>query len=167
MKKIILLFLISFSGFAQEIQFVYTKESGLTDFIVTKCEGKSRQELYKKVIDWISVFYNNPKEVIKAEIIDDYIRIEGLQKNVPLGTFMGIKNKYKHLDEERLNKLLFHKDTKKRIREYLNIKEAVFNNTTKSLRDKNFFKYDKMLIPLPEIKDNKLVINFILSKNGE
>lgn len=82
-----------------------------------------------------------------------------------LGTFMGIKNKYKHLDGERLNKLLFHKDTKKRIREYLNIKEAVFNNTTKSLRDKNFFKYDRMLIPLPEIKDNKLVINFVLSKN--
>jgi len=83
-----------------------------------------------------------------------------------LGTFMSIKNKYKHLDETDLNKLLFHKETKKRIRTFLNIKEAVFNNTTKSLRDKNFFKYDKMLIPLPEIKDNKLIISFALSKNG-
>jgi len=91
MKKIILLLLISFSGFSQETKFTYTQEKGLTNFIVINCEGKLKSELYKKIIDWVSVFYNNPKEVIKAEIIDDYIRIEGLQKNVSIGTFMGLE----------------------------------------------------------------------------
>jgi hypothetical protein len=91
MKKIILLLLISFSGLAQETQFHYTQEKGLTDYIIISCEGKSKEELYNKTINWISVYYNNPKEVIKAEIKDDYIRIEGIQKNVPLGTFMGME----------------------------------------------------------------------------
>ena len=90
MKKIVLLLLIGFSTFAQENKFIYTQEKGLTNFIVTNCEGKSKSELYNKVIDWISVYYNNPKEVIKAEIINDYIRIEGFQKNIILGTLMGM-----------------------------------------------------------------------------
>lgn len=90
MKKIILLLLIGFSGFSQETKFSFTQEKGLTDFIVINCEGKSKIDLYNKVIDWISVYYNSPKEVIKAEIKDDYIRIEGIQNTVILGTFMGV-----------------------------------------------------------------------------
>jgi len=89
MKKIILFLLIGFSGFSQETTFTFS-QSGFTDFIIQNCEGKNKEEIYKKTIDWISKTYNNPKEVIKAEIINDYIRIEGIKKEVPLGTFMGL-----------------------------------------------------------------------------
>jgi len=80
MKKIIyyLLAVISISNlsFSQETEFKFNKE-GFTDFVVTQCEGKTQAELYKKALDWVSVTYKNPKEVIKAQIENDYIRIEG------------------------------------------------------------------------------------------
>lgn len=90
MKKLILLLLISFSGFSQETQFLFSKD-GFTDFVVTNCEGKNKSELFKKVIDWVSITFDTPKEVIKAEIVDDYIRIEGIEKDVNLGVFMGLE----------------------------------------------------------------------------
>ena len=76
MKKIVLALLIGFCGFAQETEFKFSKE-GFTDYVVTEVPGKTQSELYKKAIDWVSVTYKNPKEVIKAQIENDYIRIEG------------------------------------------------------------------------------------------
>jgi hypothetical protein len=89
MKKITLLLFISFSCFAQEDKFTFS-EKGFTDYIVTNCPDKTKEEIYSKVIDWISIIYNTPKEVIKGEIINDYIRIEGIKKNVALGTLLGM-----------------------------------------------------------------------------
>jgi hypothetical protein len=83
MKKILLLLFIvmSFYSNAQETEFKFTKE-GFTDFVVGVVEGKTAQELYKKTIDWINVTYKNPKEVIKAQIGNDYIRLEGSKSNM-------------------------------------------------------------------------------------
>lgn len=85
MKKIIYLLLatisISNTSFGQETEFKFTKE-GFTDYVVTQCEGKTQTELYKKALDWVSVTYKNPKEVIKAQIENDYIRIEGSSDNL-------------------------------------------------------------------------------------
>ena len=77
-KKITLISIVLISNlfYGQETEFKFSKE-GFTDFIVTKCENKSQSELYKRALDWVSVTYNNPKEVIKAQIENDYIRIEG------------------------------------------------------------------------------------------
>lgn len=82
--KIILLGLltaVSFYSNAQETQFKFVKE-GFTDYVVGNAEGKTTQELYKKTIDWINVTYKNPKEVIKAQIENDYIRIEGSKSSM-------------------------------------------------------------------------------------
>jgi hypothetical protein len=78
MKKIllVLLMLAGFYSNAQETEFKFAKE-GFTDYVVGTVEGKTAQELYKKTLDWVSVTYKNPKEVIKAQIENDYIRIEG------------------------------------------------------------------------------------------
>jgi hypothetical protein len=83
MKKIVLglLMIVSFSSNAQETEFKFTKE-GFTDFVITAVEGKTAQELFKKALDWVSVTYKNPKEVIKAQIENDYIRIEGAKSNM-------------------------------------------------------------------------------------
>ena len=81
MKHLLFFLLIGFSGFAQETKFTFTKE-GFTDYVVTTCEGKTQQEIYKKTLDWINTIYNTPKEVIKGQIENEYIRIEGAEKSL-------------------------------------------------------------------------------------
>ncbi len=85
MKKIICILITSISisnlTSGQETEFKFSKE-GFTDFVVTKCEEKTQTELYEKTLDWVSVTFKNPKEVIKAEIENDYIRIEGSSKSL-------------------------------------------------------------------------------------
>lgn len=78
-KNIYILLVVIFAtnlSFAQENKFTLTKE-GLTDYIVTPLENKTAIQIYKKTVEWISKTYADPKEVIKAEIENDYIRIEG------------------------------------------------------------------------------------------
>jgi len=90
MKKIITIFTLvcSLLSFGQEKEFTFTK-SGLSDFVVTESEGKTQIELYNKCIDWISVTYKNPNEVIKAKIENEYIRIEGSSENIICYNYMG------------------------------------------------------------------------------
>lgn len=60
--------------------FTITKDVGLSPFIVVKAEGKTKEELYKKTIEWINKSYNKPSEVIKAQVENDYIRFQGVSK---------------------------------------------------------------------------------------
>lgn len=75
-KLFLLMLLISFVSYSQDSQFKFTKD-GLTDYIVVACEGKSHNEIYKKTLDWISINSNNPKEVVKSSIENEYVRFEG------------------------------------------------------------------------------------------
>jgi hypothetical protein len=82
MKRLFLLLVfVCAVSFGQETDFTFSKD-GFTDFVVNECPGKTQNELYKKSIDWLAVTYNNPKEVLKAQIENDYIRIEGFSKNL-------------------------------------------------------------------------------------
>ncbi len=74
MKKIVLALLIGFSGFAQEMPKI-TKE-GLVPIIVN-VEGKTSTEIYAKTKEWIQTYYKNPSEVLKADIPNEMIRIQG------------------------------------------------------------------------------------------
>ncbi len=76
---------------AQHTEFKFTKD-GMTDFVVGKVEGKTAQELFKKTLDWVAITYKNPKEVIKAQIDNDYIRIEGSKSNMICSKSLGITN---------------------------------------------------------------------------
>nr|WP_315144495.1 DUF4468 domain-containing protein [uncultured Flavobacterium sp.] len=93
MKKLLLklLILVSFYSNAQETEYKFTK-GGFTDYVVGVVEGKTAQELYKKTLDWVSVTYKNPKEVIKAQIENDYIRIEGAKSNMLCVKSFGMLN---------------------------------------------------------------------------
>lgn len=62
-------------------KFTVDKEQELTDFLVVSCEGKTKEELYKKSIEWINKTFNKPSEVIKAQVENDYIRFQGVSKN--------------------------------------------------------------------------------------
>ena len=83
MKKILtsLLLLLVIVGFAQDTDFKFTKD-GFTDFVVVECEKKTQSELYKKTLDWVAVTYNTPNVVLKGQIENDYIRLEGSAKDV-------------------------------------------------------------------------------------
>lgn len=88
MRKIIYLLVLVYSyGYSQETEFTFTKD-GFTDYVVTECQGKTAPELYKKVIDWVFVSYKNPKEVLLAQIDNDYVRIEGIKDGLVSG-YMG------------------------------------------------------------------------------
>ncbi|MFA9290095.1 MAG: DUF4468 domain-containing protein [Solirubrobacteraceae bacterium] len=89
MKTFILTLFATVLLFAQETEFKFTKD-GFTDFVVINVDGKTPSELYKKTIDWISFSYKNPKEVIKAQIENDYIRFEGFKPNTLCPKLLGM-----------------------------------------------------------------------------
>lgn len=93
MKKVLLGLTLLFSafGFSQESEFKFTKD-GFTDFVITPCEGKIQSELYKKALDWVAVTFKNPKEVIKTQIENDYLRLEVTGRNLIYFKTLGVKN---------------------------------------------------------------------------
>lgn len=83
MKKFSIAFLLfsSFYIYSQSTEFTLTKD-GFTDYIVIDAPGKSANTLYDKTLEWINKTYNNPREVIKADIKNDYVRFEGIKSNL-------------------------------------------------------------------------------------
>ena len=95
MKKLLLLFILfSLFSFGQETDFNFKNDGQMNLFVVTQITNKPSSEIYKKTIEWITKNYENPKEAIKAQVENDYIRIEGIEKGlfvIPLGKEKTIK----------------------------------------------------------------------------
>lgn len=93
MRKIILGMAVLFSvlSFGQDTEFSFTKD-GFTDYVITPVENKTQSELYKKAIDWIAVTFKNPKEVIKSQIENEFIRIEGSSSIIMCPMYLGGKH---------------------------------------------------------------------------
>jgi hypothetical protein len=79
MKKIVigLLMLMSFLLNAQETEFTFTSDKGMTDFIVTTIENKTDDEIYSNTIEWIKINYKTSDEVILSTIDNKFIRFQG------------------------------------------------------------------------------------------
>ncbi|MBL7766717.1 MAG: DUF4468 domain-containing protein [Chitinophagaceae bacterium] len=97
--KYILIFLLfltsSQSVLSQESEFNFSAK-GFTDYVVVECEKKTQSELYKKTLDWIAVTYNSPNAVLKSQIENEYIRIEGsATKLIGTGTKYQIEISFK------------------------------------------------------------------------
>ena len=71
MRNLIIALLITFKGYSQEIKI--TKD-GITDFVISECKGISKKEIYNKTIEWISLNYVNPNEVIIAKVENEFLR---------------------------------------------------------------------------------------------
>jgi len=56
-------------------------EEGFTDYSVVEIDSMPNNKLYTQVKNWILETYNTPSEVIKAEIENKKIRIEGSKNN--------------------------------------------------------------------------------------
>jgi hypothetical protein len=82
--------LVSFYSDAQETEFTFTINKGMTDFIVTPVENKTTSEIYNKVIDWIKLTYKNPNKVILSNSEKNYVRFEGNSETL----YSGLPAKY-------------------------------------------------------------------------
>ena len=94
MKKLLLTLLITglFQVNAQKEKFVINEENPTfpPQFVVIQKDGMSIEEGFNRAIEWINVTYKNPAEVIKSEIKDKYIRIEGYASGLYIADRMGL-----------------------------------------------------------------------------
>lgn len=177
MKKVMLSFLIlvSFYSNSQEVEFTFTSEKGLTDFIVTPVEGKAAADIYKKIIDWIKVTYKDPSKVILSTIENEYIRFEGASSTIYCINAMGktcYNTKYQIEISIKDGKYKFDiVDVQSYIDSW--IKNPVFNDVLSKDNSSYYFKKDGTLknnwTYLPEFPKyfnnlNKLLLESIVSK---
>ena len=87
MKK--LLFVLAFTVFtivsySQVQTFTLSKEHPTfpNQFVVLKVDGLTIEDGYNRTLEWINGIYNTPKEGIKSQVENKYIRIEGIAKNL-------------------------------------------------------------------------------------
>lgn len=84
MKKFLTFAAIAFLSisltFGQEIELLKLTPNGVEP-IVVEIEGMSASELYKNSIKWVQETYKNPDEVLKANIENEKIRIDGFAFN--------------------------------------------------------------------------------------
>jgi hypothetical protein len=95
MKKIFLsvLLLTAKLAFTQDLpKFELTKDG--VQPIVVNIDSFSILTLYQKTLNWIQENYKNPKEVLKANIENETIRIEGYKKNAWFYKSLGMKQEY-------------------------------------------------------------------------
>ena len=92
MKKIILLLAVLSSSIvlAQNISQLKLKPNGVEP-IVVEVDSLTASEIYKKALNWVQETYKNPDKVLKANITDEKIRIDGFANPAFWWKSLGIK----------------------------------------------------------------------------
>jgi hypothetical protein len=148
---------------AQETEFTFNNERGMTDFVVTQVEGKTSVEIYKKAIEWIKVTYKNPDKVILSTIENEYVRFEGNSSSFYSINTFGVKTYYPTNYQIEITikdgKYKFDLITMENLFPSSQYSSGgwktnkFFNsNLEKEILDKTFYKKDG--IPKPVFKDN-------------
>lgn len=83
MKKLLVLLFVNVICYSQTSieKFEYT-EIGLNDYVVSEFNSVSKEEIYKKTINWVKETYKNPDEVMKMKIENEKIRINGIANKI-------------------------------------------------------------------------------------
>ena len=76
--------------FSQEIPKLKLTPTGVAPFILN-LDNLSASEIYKKSLDWVQETYKNPNEVLKANIENKKIRIDGFSPHALTFRSMGVK----------------------------------------------------------------------------
>lgn len=84
------LLLLSIYTYSQSPTEYTVSQNGITDYIVTETPGNSKEDIYIKTLEWINRSFNNPKEVLKGQILNEYIRIEGTTPNIDCWKNLGM-----------------------------------------------------------------------------
>lgn len=109
-------------------------------------------KIFKQYLYLINGLLSKEKKLnkVEIEILDKLLYIDHLYKDQP---------------KDRRDKILFHSETKNRIRESLdNLSRASFDNTLSSLRKKGMIVGKSLKINIPLV-DNKIEIGFKLDLN--
>jgi len=87
MREKLLLFFVSviFQVNAQDISI--TKD-GITDYVVSDCEGIAKDVMYGKAIEWVNLTFKNPNEVLIANLENNIIRLEFSETSKPIKKFV-------------------------------------------------------------------------------
>lgn len=87
MKKLLLLLFVTtlFNVNAQDISI--TKD-GITDYVVSDCEGIAKDVMYGKAIEWVNLTFKNPNEVLIANLENNIIRLEFSETSKPIKKFV-------------------------------------------------------------------------------
>ena len=86
MKKILFtltLGLLTIISFAQAPTFTLSEEKPTfpNQFVAIEVDGLTIPDGYNRTLEWINITYNTPSEVIKSQLENKYIRIEGIVQN--------------------------------------------------------------------------------------
>ncbi len=94
MKKFLTVTAIAFLSitltFSQGIELLKLTPAGVEPIIV-EVAGMSAVELYQKSLDWVQETYKTPSSVLKANIENDKIRIDGFASNAWWFKSLGVK----------------------------------------------------------------------------
>ena len=89
MKNIVLILLLSFNyGFAQEVLSPVISIMGIKP-IAVEVDGKSSEEIYSSVKKWVLQSYKNPEEVLKVDLPNEQIRVNGYKPSMYSGYGLG------------------------------------------------------------------------------
>ena len=79
---ITLLFIIGlFTSSNGQEKFIYNQTGLNPKYLVVEIDSLSKNELFKKSINWIKETYKNPDKVIKTTIDNEKVRFEGFKSN--------------------------------------------------------------------------------------
>ncbi|MEQ3501124.1 DUF4468 domain-containing protein [Tenacibaculum sp. SSH1-16] len=95
MKKLLLLPILFFaiSTSCQEIPQLKLSRDGIKPIIV-EVKGMKAPEIYNNALNWVQEYYNTPDYVLKANIPNKKIRVNGLEKNAWWYKALGSKMYY-------------------------------------------------------------------------
>ena len=79
--------------FSQDIPKFELTKAGVQP-IVVNIDSSNAAAIYKKTLNWVQETYKNPKEVLKTDIENETIRIDGLKNNACYYKSLGIKMVY-------------------------------------------------------------------------
>lgn len=87
MREKLLLFFVSVI-FQVNAQYISITKDGITDYVVSDCEGIAKDVMYGKAIEWVNLTFKNPNEVLIANLENNIIRLEFSETSKPIKKFV-------------------------------------------------------------------------------
>ena len=85
--------LTSFIGYSQDIPKFELTMDGVSPIIIN-IDSINAEAIYKKTLNWVQESYKTPKEVLKTNIENEKIRVDGFKKNAWFYKSLGVTNSY-------------------------------------------------------------------------
>ncbi len=80
----------SISTYSHQIEKLELKSTGIEPAIITLDSTYTSTIIYKRIKEWIQTYYKNPAEVLKADMENKNIRIDGYNENGMMHKSLGV-----------------------------------------------------------------------------